>query len=246
MHGNNFRVEQTRGRNTYEIDLKNARPNDRLLRQTIVDSSDSPAKILVNHKGNIKKENLSYLNKNLTIWLRDERTGKFWNPIFRLNLYCLREPHVELVYRDRMENIQLSKTRKYQFHGMEYKFYFLQDLTGTDREDMVKIMKPKFHQKTEQTIDMREGINKLMLTENLMNGYSIKPGGRTLQLKHYKDWVLEIRDPNSRDIRHDVIIKNIEQIISEYYILVLDMRDAFPDMDLGALYEESKELIPPE
>ncbi|XP_048587495.1 uncharacterized protein LOC116608458 [Nematostella vectensis] len=257
MHGKNFRVEQTRGRNTYEFDIpQNVNPKDRITQQTIVDNSDSHALIRVNHQGNVKKESFSYLDKVMIIWFRDV-TGRFWNPIYNISLFCKKEPRVALIHwsnlsekkdSKRIELIKLSKTRKRQFPGETYKFEFLGDLTtGTDRQDLVKIKKPRHRNTAVQTIDMREGANRLMLTEDLMNGYSIRPGGRTLHLKNKGgEWVLEIRDPSSSDLRHDVIIKNIKQIINEYFENVLNMRDAEPDTDLGALYMESKELIPPE
>ncbi|EDO44688.1 predicted protein [Nematostella vectensis] len=218
--------------------------------------NDSHALIRINHQGNVKKESFSYLDKVMIIWFRDV-TGRFWNPIYKISLYCKKEPRVALIHwsnlsekKDSKGNvlIKLSKTRKRQFDGETYEFEFLSDLTnGTDRQDLVKIMKPRHRNTAVQTIDMREDDNRLMLTEDLMNGYSIRPGGRTLHLKNKDgEWVLEIRDPSSSDLRHDVIIKNIEQIINEYFENVLNMPDAEPDTDLGELYMESKELIPPE
>ncbi|EDO26868.1 predicted protein [Nematostella vectensis] len=99
MHGKNFRVEQTRGRNTYEFDIpQNVNPKDRITQQTIVDNSDSHALIRVNHQGNVKKESFSYLDKVMIIWFRDV-TGRFWNPIYNISLFCKKEPRVRLSMR---------------------------------------------------------------------------------------------------------------------------------------------------
>lgn len=66
--------------------------------------------------------------------------------------------------------------KKVQVTGEQYNYQFLSDLTGTDKNDLVKIIRPGSGPQSSHTVDLKEGDDVLVLTENLMDVYSIKSG----------------------------------------------------------------------
>lgn len=74
------------------------------------------------------------------------------------------------------KNLYVGWMKKVQVTGEQYNYQFLSDLTGTNRNDLVKIIRPGSGPKSSHTVDLKEGDDVLVLTENLMNVYSIKSG----------------------------------------------------------------------
>lgn len=74
------------------------------------------------------------------------------------------------------KNLYVGWMKKVQVTGEQYNYQFLSDLTGTDRNDLVKIIRPGSGPKSSHTVDLKEGDDVLVLTENLMDVYSIKSG----------------------------------------------------------------------
>lgn len=60
LHRNNSRVEQSHGRNVYEINLIQASTDSGVITQTIVDDSGEVSRIRVTSSGDIGEENLNY------------------------------------------------------------------------------------------------------------------------------------------------------------------------------------------
>ncbi|XP_048581673.1 uncharacterized protein LOC116610394 isoform X1 [Nematostella vectensis] len=244
LHGEGFRVEQSHGRNIYEIDVTQANPDQDRVNHVIVDASNSPAKILVVHSGNVMEENFSYHNKTLTISMR--RGDDPWTPVRVIRLGCKEEPYVDLVENGRItkKGLILSWMKKYQFDGQIYRFQFYNDRTGTRRDDVFEILAPRSGPTSSHTIDGGEGHDYIMITKDLLDVYSISPGSRTLHLKHRaRDWVLEIRDTASSRIKHDVIIKNAEEICNEEYEPLIDLSSARGnEFDLASLNAEVTEV----
>ena len=74
------------------------------------------------------------------------------------------------------KNLYVGWMKKVQVTGEQYNYQFLSDLTGTNRNDLVKIIRPGSGPKSSHTVDLKEGDDVLVLTENLMDVYSIKSG----------------------------------------------------------------------
>lgn len=86
------------------------------------------------------------------------------------------EPLVELYVEGRItKTLYLGWMKKVQVTGEQYNYQFLSDLTGTDKNDLVKIIRPGSGPQSSHT-DLKEGDDVLVLTENLMDVYSIKSG----------------------------------------------------------------------
>lgn len=74
------------------------------------------------------------------------------------------------------KNLYVGWMKKVQVTGEQYNYQFLSDLTGTNRNDLVKIIRPGSGPKSSHTVDLKEGDDVLVLTENLMDVYSINSG----------------------------------------------------------------------
>lgn len=66
--------------------------------------------------------------------------------------------------------------KKVQVTGEQYNYQFYSDLTGTNRNDLVNIKQPGSGPERSHTVDLKEGDDVLVLTEDLMEVYSIKSG----------------------------------------------------------------------
>ena len=74
------------------------------------------------------------------------------------------------------KHLYVGWMKKVQVTGQQYNYQFYSDLTGTNRNDLVKIIRPGSGPKSSHTVDLKEGEDVLVLTENLMEVYSIKTG----------------------------------------------------------------------
>lgn len=74
------------------------------------------------------------------------------------------------------KHLYLGWMKKVQVTGEQYNYQFHSDLAGTNKNDLVKIIRPGSGPKSSHTVDLKEGDDVLVLTENLMEVYDIKSG----------------------------------------------------------------------
>ena len=128
----------------------------------------------------------------LSLWYRQElkisirnEDGSFF--LLRTLKFSYKvEPLVELYVNGAItKTLNVGWMKKVQVNGEQYNYQFLSDLTGTDRNDIVKIMRPGSGPQSSHTVDLKEGEDVLELTENLMDVYDINSG-----ILHYSIMVI--------------------------------------------------------
>ena len=96
--------------------------------------------------------------------------------LYTLKLSYKVEPLVELYVNGTItKSLYVGWMKKVQVTGEQYNYFFSFNLTGTNRSDLVKILRPD-GPNSSHTVDLKEGDDVLVLTENLMDVYSIKSG----------------------------------------------------------------------